>query len=135
MNQVKYKILIKLILGIWVLSLGRGICAEEVISLPDEFFNHWIHSHEDDTKEISVFRPSTYHFPPSRGRRGLEFKKNGEFIEYKISPADGLIKCVGYWHQKEKNKIVVQFKDNNIKSYSITLISVDKNMLKIKNPL
>jgi len=134
MNQAKHKILIKLILAVLVLLPGQGIYAEEVKSLPEEIFNHWIHSFEDDTKDIRVFRPSTYNFPLSRGRMGFEFKKNGEFIEYRIAPADGAVKLHGHWCLLEKNKIEVQFKEKKIKPYLIMIVSVDKNMLKIKNP-
>lgn len=132
MSQAKNKILIELILVVLVLLPCKGICTEEVKSLSKGIFNHWIHSHEDDTKDIKVFRPSTYNFPRSRGRIGFEFKKNGEFIEYRIAPADGLVKLHGHWRLLEKNKIEIQFKDKKIKPYLIMIISVDEDILKIK---
>lgn len=49
-----------------------GASMEEHKDLPQEIFKHWVHSHEDDTKDIKVFRPVDYKFPPSRGR-GLIF--------------------------------------------------------------
>ena len=46
----------------------------------DCIYKHWIHSHEEDTEDKKVYRPSTFEFPPSRGRDGFEIKENGEFI-------------------------------------------------------
>jgi hypothetical protein len=112
--------------------LGNAICVEEPYSLPEELFNHWIHSHEEDTKDIRVFRPSTYDFPRSRVRRGFEIKKNGEFVEYRIAPTDALLKLSGHWKLVEKNKITVEFDDKEIEPYTITIISIDQYMLKIK---
>ncbi len=65
--------------------------------LPKEIFKHWVHSLEDDTKEVTVFRPSNYNFPPARGRGGFEIKENGNFIQYKISPTDGTEKVYVHW--------------------------------------
>ena len=37
----------------------------------------WIHSYEEDTEDVRVYRPRSYDFPLSRGRTGFEIKKNG----------------------------------------------------------
>lgn len=33
----------------------------------------WLHSHEEDTADVRVYRPAEYPFPPARGRDGFEF--------------------------------------------------------------
>lgn len=37
----------------------------------------WIHSREEDANGITVYRPSTFAFPLSRGRDGIEFQPHG----------------------------------------------------------
>lgn len=132
MNQTKTKLMLSLLAGISMLLLWKGTCAEELGSLPKELFNHWIHSHEDDTKDIRAFRPSSYNFPRSRVRQGFEIKKNGEFVEYRIAPTDALLQLSGHWKPVEENKIAIEFDDKEIKPYLITIVSVDKYMLKVK---
>jgi hypothetical protein len=35
----------------------------------------WVHAHEEDTAEARVFRPASFSFPPSRGRRTLDLRR------------------------------------------------------------
>ncbi len=42
--------------------------------LPPELFQHWMHSHEEDSGDVQVYRPADYDFPPARGRRGFELQ-------------------------------------------------------------
>ncbi len=50
--------------------------------LPNEIFQRWIHSFEEDKGEITVYRPEEYDFPLSRrGREGIEFRPDGVFID------------------------------------------------------
>ncbi len=42
---------------------------------------HWVHSHEEDTATQTVFRPATYDFPLSRGRRSFELRPDGTVLE------------------------------------------------------
>jgi hypothetical protein len=53
-----------------------------VPDLPPELFRRWMHSHEEDEGDLRVYRPASYKFPPARGRRGLEFKPDGELVLY-----------------------------------------------------
>ena len=57
----------------------------------------WIHSHEEDTQDVTVYRPASYDFPPSRGRMGFEFRKDGKLIYYGIARADGSDQIPGSW--------------------------------------
>jgi hypothetical protein len=56
--------------------------------VPDELFRRWMHSHEEDQGDLRVYRPASYKFPPARGRRGLEFKPDGELVLYGPGPSD-----------------------------------------------
>ena len=57
----------------------------------------WMHSHEEDTNTRMVFRPSTFRFPPSRGRIGFELKADGTYVDIGIAPADGTLETQGSW--------------------------------------
>mgnify|MGYP001594820670 CR=1 FL=1 len=99
--------------------------------LPQEIFKHWIDSHEEDTKDVAVFRPSGYNFPPARGRSEFEIKQNGEFVLYRIAPACGLEKFSGHWKAEGKGKIIAYFENNEVVSYTINIISCTNDLLKI----
>lgn len=116
-----------------IFSLFFGTPANETkCRVPKEIFNHWTHSHEEDTQGVMIFRPSSYKFPLSRGREGFEIEPNGEFVAYKIAPTDGIDKFTGKWKAKKKDIIIVSLDNNNIKPYQIKIISVTNEVLKIK---
>jgi hypothetical protein len=48
----------------------------------------WVHAHEEDEGDVRVYRPAGYDLPPARGRRGLEFRPDGEVVVYGPGPAD-----------------------------------------------
>ena len=56
--------------------------------LPPELIRRWVHAHEEDEGDVRVYRPAGYDLPPARGRRGLEFRPDGEVIVYGPGPAD-----------------------------------------------
>jgi hypothetical protein len=57
----------------------------------------WIHSHEEDTDSETVFRPSTYAFPPSRGRKSFQLKTDGSLVSSGPGPDDRSVKTEGQW--------------------------------------
>ncbi len=101
--------------------------------LPKEIFKHWIHSYEEDTRGVNIYRPGNYNFPRSRGRESFEIKENGEFIQYGIGPTDRVVKVSGRWEVEEKVKIVVYLESKDVASYTINIISCTSDILKIKN--
>ena len=95
----------------------------------------WIHSREEDTNEIQVYRPSTYNFPLSRGRIAFEIEKNGTFIQYGIGPDDTRKKVEGNWtiEEEEPNTIKINFApDKPIKSYNMKIILCNDDVLRIR---
>ena len=64
--------------------------------LPRALFRHWVHSREEDSGDIEVYRPDGFAFPPAFGRDGFEMRVDGEFIQDDIGPADGIVQnCAG----------------------------------------
>lgn len=59
--------------------------------------NSWVHSHEEDTDEEMVFRPASFAFPPSRGRKAFELAPNGELRQSRPGPTDIPSPSVGSW--------------------------------------
>ncbi len=49
---------------------------------------HWIHSREEDTATETVYRPAGFPLPPSRGRPGLKFDRDGTFKRIGIGATD-----------------------------------------------
>ena len=98
--------------------------------LPRAIFKRWVHSHEEDTEEVKVFRPANYRFPRSRGRSGFEIREDGTFLLYAIAPTDGLRTIRGTWKLTGPQTVVASFDDERIVSYSMKIISSSEDVLK-----
>src|SRR5687768_421751 len=72
-----------------------------------DLYQHWIHSHEEDNTEkgYRTYRPSSYNFPPSRGRDSFEIKKDGIAIDHPIAPTDGNLTIQRKW-KVEKDQLI-----------------------------
>ncbi|MBC5993104.1 hypothetical protein [Pontibacter cellulosilyticus] len=94
----------------------------------------WLHSFEEDEGDITVYRPNTYDFPPSRGRTGFALEEGGVLKQYDIAPTDGLEEHLGKWKQEDKDKIHVQFDGNGqpVQKYTIEIVSLKDDVLKIR---
>ena len=57
----------------------------------------WLHSHEEDSDEVMVFRPADFEFPPSRGRSGFGLAPGGELVDVSIAAQDGTRESRGSW--------------------------------------
>jgi hypothetical protein len=93
---------------------------------------HWVHSHEEDTPDLTVYRPVSYNFPPSRGRRGFEFRAGGELIYYRIAPADGTLEAAGRWILEGPNQVRIEVEDDRITPFTMEIVSCDDATLKVK---
>src|SRR5437667_6338660 len=49
----------------------------QVADLQSCILGRWMHSHEEDMQGVMAFRPKDFSFPPSRGRRGFDFREGG----------------------------------------------------------
>jgi len=58
---------------------------------------HWVHSREEDTATETVYRPSGFPLPPSRGRTGFEFNGDGTFKRIGIGATDISSVTQGAW--------------------------------------
>ena len=93
---------------------------------------HWIHSHEEDTKEVAIYRPVTYNFPPSRGRVGFEFMEDGEMVHYEIGYADGPKQSVGRWVVEGQDRIKINLENECMQPLELKIVSCDEETLKVR---
>ncbi|HEY9611634.1 hypothetical protein [Allocoleopsis sp.] len=102
------------------------------MTLPSQIFRRWTHSREEDVGDTLVYRPSDYPFPPARGREGLEFRENGEFIRYQIGSTDRSLATPGRWSVQETNKVKVQFPNQSASLQTLTILECDEQILKVR---
>lgn len=77
----------------------------------------WTHSCEEDSDGVKIFRPSSYKFPPSRGRVTFVLKEHGE-LEYMPLAANDLHQFYpGTW-KLEQQQLTLQYNDRTL-TYSI----------------
>jgi hypothetical protein len=67
----------------------------------------WVRSNEDDTEDELVFRPSSYDFPPSRGRTSIELRSDGTYVESSPGPVDVPEEHGGRW-SLEGDRLVLE---------------------------
>jgi len=64
---------------------------------PSNLCGRWIHSHEEDIGDAQVFRPGDHAFPPSRGRRCLDLRRDGSLLETHAGADDRAVTARGRW--------------------------------------
>src|SRR5262245_39823312 len=93
---------------------------------------HWVHSHEEDTDLEMVFRPASFKFPPSRGRRSFELKPDGSLIEDRIGPVDRPVETQGTWRLEDDDRLILCPASRSEPNRVLRIASVDKDRLVIK---
>lgn len=63
----------------------------------DALIGSWTHSHEEDSGDLVVYRPSSYAFPRSRGRDSFELAADGSLGARAIGPDDRSVASPGSW--------------------------------------
>ena len=62
-----------------------------------DLLGDWMHSHEEDTNGLTVFRPSTFAFPLSRGRKSFALRADGTYKGTVPGPTDRPAPTSGRW--------------------------------------
>jgi hypothetical protein len=68
----------------------------------------WVHSHEEDSNGEMVFRPATYPFPPSRGRKSFDLRPRGHLGTSGIGPDDRPVQGEGAWNVDASNRLTLE---------------------------
>lgn len=89
----------------------------------------WLHSHEEDTDAVSVYRPADYNFPPSRGRTGFEFRRGGELLYLGIAPHDGTAEATGGWAIEGGHDIRIEALSGPMRPMVLKVVSCEDDKL------
>jgi hypothetical protein len=63
----------------------------------DALYGKWIHSHEEDTENETVFHGAGHPFPPARGRTAVEIRADGTYVQTAPGPTDVPEESTGHW--------------------------------------
>jgi hypothetical protein len=104
----------------------------KTLPTPTALEQHWVHSHEEDTDTENVYRPSTYNFPPSRGRKSFVLNPDGTLIRHGIGPTDKVEKTGGTWKLIDDTTLAFFEKPSAKPMLTMRISSVDKERLVVK---
>ena len=110
-------------------SAAEGVHMNE---LPKEMYQNWLHSFEEDTDDLIVYRKAQHVFPPARGRAGIGFRPDGTFIDSTIAPADGSKVISGHWHVERPGYVRINPEAFGRASWVLEIIHVDSDVLKVR---
>lgn len=63
----------------------------------DALVGRWVHSHEEDTDDLRVYRPADFSFPRSRGRTSIDLREDGTYSRRAPGPVDVPVETGGQW--------------------------------------
>ena len=92
----------------------------------------WLHSHEEDSSSLRVYRPESFHFPLSRGRSGFEFRRDGSYVEIGIAPTDRPEETEGRWVVEGGDTLILARKISQGAERRLRVVSVDPEKLVVK---
>jgi hypothetical protein len=92
----------------------------------------WLHSSEEDSADQMVFRPTSFNFPPARGRIGFELRPDQSLVEIGIGPTDRAEEIPGKWKLERGNQLLFYSQSSPQSTHAMQIISVDENRLVIK---
>ncbi len=99
--------------------------------LPRSLFQRWVHVHEETERTRGCTGSSGADIPAARGRRGLEFRDDGTFVEYRLGPTDRPEGVAGHWDADAGNRVRVDLPDSAREAQTLEILSVEGDKLEI----
>lgn len=99
---------------------------------PDALSQTWVHSHEEDSDAEMTFRPSSYKFPPSRGRSSLTLEPDGTLIDSGPGPVDRTVAAKGQWELQQGKQPVLHLRPAGQSPRALQIVSATKDKLVVK---
>jgi hypothetical protein len=90
----------------------------------------WVHSYENDANGFKAYRPSSYAFPPARGREAFALTSDGAFTHYPIAPTDGNSEIKGTWAPKGERAISISLE--NGEAFSLSFHALEGGILLLR---
>lgn len=100
--------------------------------LPAQIFRKWRHSREEDGEGLVVYRGEDFNFPPARGRDGIEFRRDGTFIEWAIGAGDAQSGIAGHWQASEPARVQIAFDQGRRPPRVLEVVHCDEGVLKVR---
>lgn len=100
--------------------------------LPAALFRSWLHSHEEDHDDVTVFRPEDHPFPPARGRRGMEFTPDGTFVDRPVGRGDAPGTVRGRWRQVGDRRVALSFEGGARPERILEIVRCDEDVLEVR---
>ena len=119
-------------LALMAATCGKKSAKEQLALTKALVGKTWLHSHENDRGDTTVYRPNSYDFPPSRGRTGFMLEADGTVHQYDIAATDGLEEKSGKWVMRKDNILEITFPDKKATDYEVEIISAEPTLLKVK---
>lgn len=110
-----------------------GVELQMSSKISELLYGKWLNSYEEQmTGDTLIYRPTNFPFPLSRGRKGIEFLKEGQFIEHGFGPDDRPVKFEGEWiYGKETQTLEITFHKLEVNPMPVTVKSRTGYVLKI----
>ena len=93
-------------------------------------FKSWGHSREEDADGVTVYRPSGFKFPISRGRDGLEFRPDGTLLRFDAGLDDRGRTLAGSWKNLPDDALLVHADTD--RSRKANIIACEEGLLKVR---
>jgi hypothetical protein len=101
-------------------------------AVPGALFQKWMHSFEEDSGGVQVYRPEGFAFPRARGRPGIEFHVDGTVTEWRIGRGDAPTGVQGRWQVERPNEIRVTPSDAGGAAFTLEIVECTDQILKVK---
>ncbi|HEY3491584.1 MAG TPA: hypothetical protein VGK43_01455 [Solirubrobacterales bacterium] len=97
---------------------------------PDRLYKRWVHSHEEDRDDEAVFRPADFDLPPARGRRSIELRGDGSYVEVFPGPTDAPQEAGGRWSLEDDRLALQPEGDRPAETWRVVTAEEDRLLLR-----
>jgi hypothetical protein len=94
-------------------------------------FKSWGHSREEDADGLTIYRPSGFAFPLSRGRDWIEFRPDGGVLHLGSGPDDRSRAVAGSWASVGHDILEVR-RPAETAPRRMTVVYCDAHVLKVR---
>jgi hypothetical protein len=90
---------------------------------------HWVHSHEEDDENGTVYRPVGYKLPRARGRTGFELRQDGTCQYFGIGRGDDPEAIEGTWKLNKEDRPHIRMYFDSGETMDFPIVSANNKKL------